>query len=655
MTTGGWGMSFQPNPGDSIRLYGADYLIGEHPAAPGLAYAQAGRQGIVYQLIPHDGDMQEMKALKVFFPKYRIPAMVYQSEQLDAYSALPGLSVCKRHILTPEKNGGIIQAHTDLLYAVLMPWVHGPTWLDIIAAQRALTRRESLELATSLAQICSGMEQKGLAHCDLSAPNVLLPFFSEVNKHRNGSKIELVDVEQMYSPKLDRPDVLLAGSPGYAAHRTVQSGLWSAYADRFAGAVILAEMLGWSDDRVIGRAWGESYFDQHEMQTACERYGLMKRSLEERWGTKIAELFVRAWESQDLSSCPTFGEWLIILSSVSADEPVAVQPQPAGGTPEGRLESEPAGQDPVPPLTASGAADPSDPNVVDRLFNQARELEKKGQWQGALDVYRSAHHFVSAGSPMEVELAAAIAGLQERLRAEQAPSGKRPWMRRRTTALLAAGIVVLMLGASPLVYNMLQADALKAKEQQEALAAKQREEAELARKQAEEEARRKQEEEARLAAQREEEAKKEQERKKLEQQRLAEKKRAEQKKKEEERKKLQEKYDKQAKYEKYLQWKQQQAEAQKRKQEEEARKRKEQEEELKRIRERDAVLLVASYNKAYNSAKRDNHDKARTSALEFAKRYEKDPDYFNKKPDMSARAGHIYKYLKNREHELPDI
>lgn len=358
-----------------------------------------------------------------------------------------------------------------------------------------------------------------------------------------------------------------------------------------------------------------------------------------------------------MSSCPTFGEWLIILSGVSADEPIAVQPQPepVGGTPESRLESEPAGLATVPPSAASGTADLSDPNVVDRLFNQARELEKKGQWQSALDVYRSAHHFVSPGSPMEVELAAAIAGLQERLRADQAPSGKRSWTRRRTAALLAAGIVVLLLGASPLVYNMLQADAMKAKEQQEMLAAKQREETELARKQAEEEARRKQEEEARLAAQREEEAKKEQERNKLEQQKLAEQKRAEQKKKEEERKKLQEKYDKQAKYEKYLQWKQQQAEAQKRKQEEEARKRKEQEEELKRIRERDAVLLVASYNKTFNSAKRDNHEKARKTALEFAKRYEKDPDYFNQKPDMSARAGHIYKYLKDREHELPDI
>lgn len=60
-------MSFQPNPGDSIRINGKTYTVGQHPAAPGLAYAQAGRQGIVYQLLPVEGGMHEAKALKVFF------------------------------------------------------------------------------------------------------------------------------------------------------------------------------------------------------------------------------------------------------------------------------------------------------------------------------------------------------------------------------------------------------------------------------------------------------------------------------------------------------------------------------------------------------------------------------------------------------------
>lgn len=153
------------------------YTIGQHPAAPGLAYAQAGRQGIVYQLLPRNGSISGAKALKVFFPKFRIPAMVYQSEHMESYSELPGLQVCKRDVLTPERNGALIGEHPDLLYAVLMPWVHGLTWFDVISDQKQLTAEESLKLARALAGTGSAMEQRGLAHCDLSAPNVMIPFF----------------------------------------------------------------------------------------------------------------------------------------------------------------------------------------------------------------------------------------------------------------------------------------------------------------------------------------------------------------------------------------------------------------------------------------------------------------------------------------------
>ena len=34
-------MSFQPNPGDEVVINDIAYTIGQHPAAPGLAYAQA--------------------------------------------------------------------------------------------------------------------------------------------------------------------------------------------------------------------------------------------------------------------------------------------------------------------------------------------------------------------------------------------------------------------------------------------------------------------------------------------------------------------------------------------------------------------------------------------------------------------------------------
>lgn len=696
-------MSFQPNAGDSISINGKTYTVGQHPAAPGLAYAQAGRQGIVYQLIPQNGGPEEAKALKVFFPKFRIPAMVYQSETMEIYSESPGLQVCKRDVLTPERNGELITEHPDLLYAVLMPWVHGVTWFDVIAEQKQLKRTESLALAKALAAIGSGMEQRGLAHCDLSAPNVMLPFFSEVDMPGKKSVVELVDVEQMYSPKMDRPDVLLSGSPGYAAHRTVQSGLWSAYADRFAGAIIIAEMLGWCDPHVVEKAWGESYFDQHEMQNPCERYFVLKKSLERNWGTKVSELFARAWESQDINSCPTFGEWLVVLSSMNGNElpqpqaeaQPAAEPgkaEAAGPRSKGALETAAAAaalpdmEEQAPRRTAAGAAESGNEHgVVDRLFNQAREMEQKGDLKGALEVYRSAHHFVPAGSPMQVELEAAIAGLEETLnpKPEEQPSGKIPFYRSRKW--LAAGIAALILVVgSAFAVNQILADRAEQKEA-EALAKQQEEarkaelqkleeekrkqaEAEAQRKQAEEkrkkeeaEKKRKQEEAIKLAKQKEEKQKLQQ---KYEQQAkyeayLAKKKLAEEKKKAAEKQRLQELYEKQAQYEAYLKQQkilQEKLEQQRIQQAKEAAARKQQQaRELQKRRSNQVVQLIASYNQAYNAQKTGNTSKARQYALNFISLYEKDAAYFKTVGKVSSRANAIYKFLANTGYILPNI
>ncbi|GIO29871.1 MULTISPECIES: hypothetical protein [Paenibacillus] len=684
-------MSFQPNPGDSILINGKSYKVGQHPAAPGLAYAQAGRQGIVYQLVPQDGGPEEAKALKVFFPKFRIPAMVYQSETMEIYSESPGLQVCKRDVLTPERNGELITEHPDLLYAVLMPWVYGVTWFDVIAEQKRLARTESLALAKALAAIGSGMEQRGLAHCDLSAPNVMLPFFSEVDMPGNKSVVELVDVEQMYSPKMDRPDVLLSGSPGYAAHRTVQSGLWSAYADRFAGAIIMAEMLGWCDSHVVEKAWGESYFDQHEMQNPCERYFVLKKSLERNWGNKVAELFARAWESQDISSCPTFGEWLVVLSAMNGEPPIGeAEPEldgGKGGAPArspGALESAAAAvlpeEPPLPPVGEKGAAQAGkDHGVVDRLFHQAREMERKGDLKGALEVYRSAHHFVPAGSPMQIELEAAIAGLEETLnpKPEEQAAGKVPFYRSRKW-LAAAAAALVLIGGSGFAVNQILADQAEkreaeaaeklSKQQEEARKAELQEEekrkqaeAEEKRRQAEAEGKRKQEEDKALARQK---AEKQKLQEKYEQQAkyeayLAQKKLAEEKQKAAEKKRLQELYDKQAKYEAYLKQqkilKQKLEEQRIQKAKEEAARKQQEARELQKRRSNQVVQLIASYNQAYNAQKGGNTSKARLYALSFINLYEKDSAYFKTVGKVSSRANAIYKFLANTGYILPNI
>ncbi|MFE0554524.1 hypothetical protein ACFW1P_01140 [Paenibacillus sp. NPDC058910] len=689
-------MTFQPNPGDGIVVNGTAYTVGQHPAAPGVAYAQAGRQGIVYQLLPVDGELHEAKALKVFFPKFRIPAMVYQSEHMGNYREIPGLQVSSREVLTPERNGDLIAEYPDLLYAVIMPWIHGCTWFDVISDQRNLGRSESLMLAKALAAIGSSMEQRGLAHCDLSAPNVMLPFFSEVKLPEGAAAVELVDVEQMYSPKMDRPDVLLAGSPGYAAHRTVHSGLWSAYADRFAGAVIIAEMLGWSDPAIVNRAWGESYFDQHEMQTPCERYFLLKKSLGQRWGTRISDLFGRTWDSQDLSSCPTFGEWLIALSSLSEEEVVEeVSAAAAAATAHDDHSDEPrseTSQEVPAEIMASLGIEPGtrevNDSVVGRLFHQARDLEDAGNLSGALEIFRSAYHFVKKDSPLEVELAAAIKGLEEQLRPAEESSNKgiKALLLSRKFMLSAAAAIVILAGSAITVNQILAEKAESRQLDAQRLAEQQAQEKEAAARKQEEEARKQQEE----AAQKEAEAKKvEEERLKAEEAKKA--KEAEQALKEQEKTELQAKYEKQAKYEAYLasleekKKKQvlqekydnqvkyeaylaqmeekkkkaaQEAAAAKAEAERQAKARAAQEAQaamLQKQRSQNVVELVALYNKAYNAQVAGNKDRAKNAAREFIELYNNDKAYYKTVGKMSSRLNNLQEFISNDSHWIPKL
>ncbi|NMP10141.1 membrane protein [Paenibacillus polymyxa] len=681
-------MSFQPNPGDELIINGTAYVVGRHPAAPGLAYAQAGRQGIVYQLIAKNGAPHEAKALKVFFPKFRIPAMVYQSEHMETYGDIPGLQVCKRDVLTPERNGSLIAEQPDLLYAVLMPWVHGMTWFDCLTDQRQLEASDSLALARALAGIGSAMEQKGLAHCDLSAPNVMLPFFSEVELPEGTSAVELVDVEQMYSTKMDRPDALLAGSPGYAAHRTVHSGLWSAYADRFAGAIIIGEMLGWSDRVVVDKAWGESYFDQHEMQTPCERYFILRKSLEARWGSKVVELFSRAWDSQDLSSCPTFGEWLVVLNAVTEQE-ILVED----------TETEPAATDTVGVAAVSGASseavsslatpaplkaeqaemlnqaalEQGERGVTDKLFRQARELEQQNKPAAALEVYRSLYHFVEDGSPLHVEVSAAITGLEEQLNPQmpEQPEKSKAWYRSKMFIVTASAAVVLLAAGIPTVSiladqsNQRQIEAVKqeeavkaAKAAEEKLAAEQ----EAAQKSLTEKQRQEAEQQAKqqaLAAQKQQEEQKKQQALIAQQVKyeayLAQK---EQNKQAAAKLAKQKAYDQQEKYEKYLALKkEQEARAAK----EEAARKAAAEAEQKRkdavqARNKENVLqLISLYNKAYASQEGGSTAKAKSFAKRFRALYDSNPSYYRSVGEVGYRASSIYNFLGDTNFRLPKI
>jgi len=409
-------MAFHPQVGEELLIKDVTYQIVEHPAAPGIPYGQEGRQAIVYQLVAEGG---EKRALKVFKARYRLPALVALADKLAPFAELPGLQVCQRTVLSARRYGNLLRQHPDLTYAVLMSWVEGPTWMEVLLEERDLTSEQSLALARSLAEILSGMEERGLAHCDLSGPNVMLPMLA------GGESLELVDVEQLYGPGLERPELLPGGSPGYA-HRSAPDGLWSSTADRFAGTVLLVEMLSWCDGQVREAAWGETYFDPQEMQQESKRFEKLVIVLRERWGDGVASLFERAWQSETLWDCPTFGEWLVALETRDsrAEEKDMMQQRHA----KERLAR--ASVEKADALMAMGQIDQALKELEDAyhlapelvaetyvraLVQQAAQREDAGDLEGALTSYHHALQLAAEGSALRQEIAAVAERLEAQL------------------------------------------------------------------------------------------------------------------------------------------------------------------------------------------------------------------------------------------------
>jgi hypothetical protein len=391
-------MAFRPNVGDELTLNNATYRIAEHPAAPGIPYGQEGRAGIVYQLLPADRSAGfQPAALKVFRARFRTPALVSQAEKLAAFADLPGLTVCRRTVLTPTRHADLLRREPDLTYAVLMPWIEGPTWVEVMLEKRPLTPQQALDLARAFAQVLVRMEEQGLAHCDLSGPNVLLPMLANSPLPLGegpGVRVELVDVEGLYAPGLPRPEVLPSGSSGYA-HRSAREGLWGPTADRFAGAVLLAEMLGWGDESVREACYGETYFDPAEMpgqgstgeavlRPNPPRYRTLTAALARHYGQPVADLFERAWRSETLADCPTFGEWLVALPEHPVAQAFSLSTPAAETT---------AGEQPTSPQESAAV----DATAEIRAFMQAaRRLEEQNKLESALKLYRQALELAQA-------------------------------------------------------------------------------------------------------------------------------------------------------------------------------------------------------------------------------------------------------------------
>ena len=320
-------MSFQPSANLILLIDGASYYVAEDPDQAGAPLSRTGRHATIYQLIagsPGGAATGARRALKLHQMDDRLSALTSQATALAAHADLPGLTVCRRVVLDPQRHWNIIRRYPDLTFAPVMPWIDGPTWAEMVQGRRAVSAEQSLALARALLDILVTLERRHLAHCELGGQNVIVSALPGTPTPDVPVTLELVDVEHLYAPDLSAPATPPVSPPGYA-HLILPVDLWQAESDRYTGAMLLAEMLGWCDPRVRQAAWGASYFEPGDMRQESPRYRLLTESLRALWGDRVVWLLARAWFSGSLLECASFTDW----SSALPSKPLQAPPAPA--------------------------------------------------------------------------------------------------------------------------------------------------------------------------------------------------------------------------------------------------------------------------------------------------------------------------------------
>ncbi|MCW5874906.1 MAG: SH3 domain-containing protein [Anaerolineales bacterium] len=427
-------MAFRPKIGDRISIDGELYRFTEHPNAKGMPYGQTGRRATVYRVSSRSGQAQ---ALKVFTLAFRKQQIAQNAKVLNQFAKLPGLEAAHRYVLSQQVDGDLLSEHPDLQYAVLMPWVDGLTWQEIVLSLRELTLSQSLLLAQNLTNILFTMEKRGMAHCDLSGPNVIVQF-------EPAPQTALVDLEDIYSEDIIESERKPSGSDGYA-HLTAHKGLWRAEADRFAGAVLIAEMLAWCDEEVRHAAYGEQYFEPGEVQQEVERYSILEEALERHWGLEIASLFRKAWESKTLKGCPTFSDWQAALEQTARRQSAARVQLVRDLERDGELIS--ANQ-------AAYEAYPIDPEAIGKvwlpiLMRLGGDAEDAGKYKLAIRYFEQAKD-LEPGGAIELELKSILTRLKRKEiqkrqpRREESRAPQRQESAGKPSGGLNAGIIALL-------------------------------------------------------------------------------------------------------------------------------------------------------------------------------------------------------------------
>jgi serine/threonine protein kinase len=298
-----------------LQIGDAYYEFLPHPLFPDdskAVFVLEGGTAFIYKL--RHVDTGEQYALKVFKRDSRNELVAYIAVTLTHYTDLPEIQASKRLCLTPKAYPELVSAHPEMAYAVLMPWLDAPTWTGILLnpqTSAAYTREQALSLARATANLLSKLETHGIAHADIAGGNVVPAI--------DRQQVQLLDPENMYLPKMPIPRKVSQGTPGYQHQHLGPHGQWCPEGDRFAGAILLAEMLTWWNPRVRARVAddAETVFRPEELQAPEAPCLQAVRDTIYTLSPSLLELFDRAWLSRTLADCPLLRTWAATLLTQS--------------------------------------------------------------------------------------------------------------------------------------------------------------------------------------------------------------------------------------------------------------------------------------------------------------------------------------------------